>query len=191
MGENGQSPRLVMFVGHFFQPRLSGRILAQEQHGGFAECPLQVGIADLAAAGAIAFTGRFALAEAIRQLLDTRIGTPFDPLVWEGDLQRLRNTELFYDVRGEVLAEQPLHSGRTVSLLPRAVFGRVDREEFHVWGSEWTLQAEIAHEAIGSEFDFIRAEVRWLGAWLPTPTWNLVAQAQLGTKSGRKVQHKT
>ena len=280
-------------------------------------------------------------AEVIRQLLDTRVGAPFDPLVWGDDLQRLRNTELFYDVGGEVrengdarhltvharnkfslipvfkykqgggtslltigayevnlldrmlevgaqyenmdnnqggviwfrhpyllsrnnhfgaelyvhtiglpllslegkeqayfdneerrfnarllhtwapgvrfgvgfsiytndflmddstvermqrnaafLADYRLQSGRTVALLPRAVYGRIDRNEFHVQGSEWTLQAELAHEAIGSEFNFARAEVRWLGAWLPTRDWNIAMQAQLGTKTGNEVQHK-
>lgn len=88
------------------------------------------------------------------------------------------------------LANRSLRSGRTVSLQPRAVFGRVDRNEFHVQGSEWTLHAELAHAAIGSEFDFARAELRWLGAWLPTRDWNVAAQAQLGTKSGHEVQHK-
>lgn len=280
-------------------------------------------------------------AEVIRQLLDTRVGAPFDPAIWNDDLQRLRNTELFYDVRGAVredgdarhltvharnkfslipifkykqgggtslltmgayevnlfdrlleagaqyenmdgnpggviwfrhpyllspdnhfgaelyvhtvglpllsldgeeqayfdneerrfnmrllhqwapgmrfgmgfslstndflmddstvqrmqrnaafLADHRLQSGRTVALLPRAVFGRIDRSEFHVQGSEWTLQAELAHRILGSEFDFARAEIRWLGAWLPARDWNLAAQAQLGTKTGHEAQHK-
>jgi len=83
-----------------------------------------------------------------------------------------------------------LHPGRTVSLLPRVIVGRVDRNEFYVQGSEWILQSELANKIIGSEFNFIRAETRWLGAWLPTPSWNIAAQAQLGTKSGHEVQHK-
>lgn len=88
------------------------------------------------------------------------------------------------------LSRQALNSGRTVSLSPRAVLGRVDRNEFRVHGSEWTLQGEVANKAIGSEFNFVRAEIRWLGAWLPNPEWNIAAQAQLGTKSGHEFQHK-
>lgn len=280
-------------------------------------------------------------AEVILRLLDTRVGAAFDPQVWEDDLQRLRNTERFYDVRGEVqevgearhltvhaankfslipiikfkqgggtsfltvggfnvnlfgrlleagvqyenmdgnpggvvwfrhpylysrrnqfgaeanvhtidlplltlegeeqayfdneeqrinvrllhewrtgvrvglggslytndfvidnstaeraqrnaafLAGRPLNSGRTASLIPRVVLGRLDYSEFQARGSELTLQAEIAHRVIGSEFDFVRGELRWLGGWLPTRDWNVAAQAQLGTKSGHEVQHK-
>lgn len=88
------------------------------------------------------------------------------------------------------LADHPLRSGRTASLTPRVVLGELNYNEFQVSGLELTLQAEIAHRAIGSEFDFIRGECRWLGAWLPTRNWNVAAQAQLGTKSGHEVQHK-
>ncbi len=299
------------------------------------------GLAQAATVESLDIVGARTQADVIRQLLDTRVGAPFDPAVWSGDLQRLRNTELFYDVRGEVhedgdarhlslhalnkfslipifkykqgggtslftvgayevnlldrlleagaqyenmngkrggvvwfrhpyllsrddhfgaelyvhtvdlpllslkgeelayfdnqerrfnlrllhlwapnlrvgmglslysndfliddssperaqrnaafLADHPLRSGRTVSLLPRAVFGRIDRNEFYVQGSELTLQAELAHTAIGSEFNFARAELRWLGAWRPARDWNLATQAQLGTKTGHEAQHK-
>ncbi len=90
----------------------------------------------------------------------------------------------------DFLAGRPLNSGRTASLIPRVVLGDLNYSEFQVRGSELTLQVEIAHHAIGSEFDFVRGELRWLGAWLPSRNWNVAMQAQLGTKSGHEVQHK-
>lgn len=62
MGQDSQGASLVVFVGHLFQPSLGLRVLAQKEHGGFTEGPLQIGIADLPASGAIGFTGRLFLA---------------------------------------------------------------------------------------------------------------------------------
>ncbi len=328
-------------MDHYTQLLVNVKTHALTGCGWFFAMLVLTSLSHAATVESIDVVGAHTQADVIRQLLDTRVGAPFDPVVWNGDLQRLRNTELFYDVRGEVredgetrrltvhalnkfsllpifkykqgggtslltvgayevnlldrllevgaqyedmdgnhggviwfrhpyllsrdnhfgaelfahtvnlpllslngqeqayfdnrerrfntrllhtwapnvrlgiglslysndffiddstaeraqrnaafLAEHPLQSGRTVSLLPRAVFGHIDRNEFYVQGSEWTLQAELAHAAIGSEFNFARAELRWLGAWLPARDWNIAAQAQLGTKTGHEVQHK-
>lgn len=88
------------------------------------------------------------------------------------------------------LEKRPLRDGTTVSLAPRLVLGRIGFEGIAVRGSELTFEAELAHGAIGSDFDFARAVVSWIGAARPHPAWNLAAQARLGTKSGREFQHK-
>lgn len=94
------------------------------------------------------------------------------------------------ELNAAFLERRPLREGTTVSLTPRLVLGRLGSEGIAVRGSELTLETELAHAAIGSDFDFARAVVSWVGAARPHPSWNLAAQARLGTKSGREFQHK-
>lgn len=56
--------------------------------------------AQAAPVGRILIEGARTRPEVIMALLDTRSGSEFDPAVWEADLRRLRDLELFYDVRG-------------------------------------------------------------------------------------------
>ena len=48
-----------MLRGELIDIVLAGRIIAQQQHGGFREGPLEMDMADLLAAVAIVVTGRF------------------------------------------------------------------------------------------------------------------------------------
>ena len=44
-------------------------------------------------------TGAKTATPVLRRLIDSREGTEFDAQTWEADLRRLRNTEIFYDIR--------------------------------------------------------------------------------------------
>jgi outer membrane protein assembly factor BamA len=63
---------------------------------------LSCGICTAAPVGRIEVEGSKTRPEVIRALLDTREGAPFDPVVWERDLRRLRNLDYFYDVEGKI-----------------------------------------------------------------------------------------
>lgn len=61
-------------------------------------------IAEAAPVGRIQVQGARTRSEVVLGLLDTRSGREFDPAVWEADLRRLRDLELFYDVRSSTRA---------------------------------------------------------------------------------------
>ena len=46
-----------MLGSELIEVPLGGRVLAQKEHGGFGEGPLEMDIADLGARGAVAFAG--------------------------------------------------------------------------------------------------------------------------------------
>jgi len=96
--------------------------------------------------------------------------------------KRQRNT-LFNAVR-------PVRSGVTVSAAPSLVFGKINNDRFYVQGHELSLKGEIANKALGSDFDFVRGELGYLGAFRPKETLNLAANFKLGSKSGEEFQHK-
>lgn len=53
MGQDSQGFCFVVLIRFLLQPGLCLRVFTQKQNGRFAEGPLQIGIADFAAAGAI------------------------------------------------------------------------------------------------------------------------------------------
>ena len=96
----------------FFNPMVAAMALA------WTTCAAQAATVET-----IDITGTRTDADVVRQLLDTRVGAVFDPAIWETDLQRLRNTELFYDLRGEVKEDGDarhltVHARNKFSLIP-------------------------------------------------------------------------
>lgn len=87
-------------------------------------------------------------------------------------------------------AAHPLRSGRTVSLLPRLAYGRLERAPVALEGWEAAVGGELAAKAFGSDFGFARGELELTGGLVPRPGWNLAGQARLGTKTGHGFQHK-
>lgn len=60
--------------------------------------------AEAARVGRIRVEGARTRPDVVLGLLDTKVGVEFDPAVWEADLRRLRDSELFYDVRSATRA---------------------------------------------------------------------------------------
>lgn len=60
--------------------------------------------------------------EAVRRLLETQAGAPFEPAAWARDLRRLRNTAWFYDVAAE---ESAGDGGRVLRLSLKDKFSTI------------------------------------------------------------------
>lgn len=88
------------------------------------------------------------------------------------------------------VAARPLHPGFTASVSPSLRFWRLNYDRFYVEGNELSLKGEFAHRSFGSEFDFARGELQYLGGYRPWRKVNLAAQFRIGSKSGREFQHK-
>lgn len=61
-------------------------------------------VAEAAPVGRIRVDGARTRSDVVLGLLDTKPGREFDPAVWEADLRRLRDLELFYDIRSSTRA---------------------------------------------------------------------------------------
>jgi hypothetical protein len=52
--------------------------------------------------------------------------------------------------------KQELHDGTTISARPRLVLGRINADRFYVKGTKLSFSVEVAENAIGSDFSFIK-----------------------------------
>ncbi|MBI2069513.1 MAG: BamA/TamA family outer membrane protein [Elusimicrobia bacterium] len=91
---------------------------------------------------------------------------------------------------GAFLQNNRLNSGRTASLTPGAIWGRLDQDDHLVEGRRLKIQAELADRALGSQFEFVKLEAEAAAALVAGERWNLAGQARMGTKSGHEFQHK-
>ena len=83
-----------------------------------------------------------------------------------------------------------LEDGLTVSLTPSLVLGKVNKYDFYVQGVEFGGLLEIADSLLGSDFDFLKGELRLHTAHRPWERLNIVMQFRLGSKTGTAFQHK-
>lgn len=110
--------------------------------------------------------------------------------VYRNDFTRDDATPAMAAANDLFLRSRALRSGRTVSLTPSVIVGRLDRDRHFVTGHEGFAQAELAHRALGSDFAFAKGLLGATGGWKPMDRWNLLYQARLGSKTGREFQHK-
>lgn len=94
------------------------------------------------------------------------------------------------EMNAAFLERHALNDGTTVSVTPRLSLGEIEREGFAIRGSELEVEAEISLAAIGSDFEFVRGVVSWIGAARPHTDWNVAAQVRVGSKTGSEFQHK-
>jgi outer membrane protein insertion porin family len=86
--------------------------------------------------------------------------------------------------------KQELHDGTTISARPRLVLGRINADRFYVKGTKLSFSVEVAENAIGSDFSFIKGLIHLTSAFRPREKINIATQFKLGSKSGEEFQHK-
>ncbi len=70
------------------------------------------------------------------------------------------------------------------------VLGRINTDRFYVKGTTLELQAEIAGNALGSDFSFVKGLIQLTSAFRPREKINIATQFKLGSKTGEEFQHK-